>query len=467
MEKTELFINKMRHERIPGNAIDVFVNFYRRLADGFSATIPESAIVPLKSEAIADRSDLCSYEAKGHEALAQTAVIKLNGGLGTTMGLQGPKSLINAKNGLTFLAVTLQQIRHMNRQRGLTVPLVLMNSFFTDSDTRNTLLKDGSADLVRYFTQHKFPKILETTLEPVSYPEDPSLEWHPAGHGDLLLSLENSGLLSRLLQTGCRYLFISNIDNLGAEIDPCILGYFAGKHLDFLMEITDRTEMDRKGGHPARLKNNGRLILREAAQCDPADSDFFSDIGRHPFFNTNNVWISCEAAQRIVREGKNADILPVINRKSLRPHDSASPAVFHLESALGSAISLFDNGAAVRVPRSRFTPVKTCEELLLLWSDCYLLRPDGRLRADTARASAHVTVTLDPHYYATVDLLQSHFPHGAPSLVNCKSFSVKGDVKFGRAVVLRGDVSIVNATSAQAVVEDNAVITGSRIFRSR
>lgn len=274
------------------------------------------------------------------------------------------------------------------------------------------------------------------------------------------------GLLVRLLQTGYRYLFVSNIDNLGAEIDPCILGYFAAEGLDFLMEVTRRTDMDRKGGHLARLKN-GRLVLREAAQCDPTDSDFFSDIVRHPFFNTNNLWINCEAAQRIVRDGKYANIQQVVNRKKLSTHDPASPAVFHLESALGSAISLFDKSAAVRVRRSRFTPVKSCEELLLVWSDYYILKPDYRICADPARKSAHVVVTLDPEFYSSLDLLQSHFPYGAPSLVHCESFSVKGDVKFGRNIVLSGAVSITNETSAQVTIEDNAIITGNRTFQRR
>ena len=468
MEKIDLFIRKLRREELPEAAIEVFVDFYRRLTSGSNATIPESEIVPLKPEDISDRSRMDRYEALGNEALTKTAVIKLNGGLGTTMGMQGPKSLIKVKNGHSFLDITLMQMRHLNKQRGLTIPLLIMNSFYTDLATRKALAhrSDLPEGVPQCFIQHKYPKVLESTLEPASLPSASSLEWYPAGHGDLLLTLHTSGLLERLLSTGYRYLFVSNIDNLGAEIDPAILGYFAGEGLDFLMEVTDRTDMDRKGGHLARLKT-GRLVLREAAQCGPKDMDsgFFSDIARHPFFNTNNLWINCEAAHRMVRQGKIRDLPMVINRKKLVPYDPASPSVYHLESALGSAISLFEKSAAVRVPRSRFVPVKNCEELLLVWSDYYILKPDYRMCANPARTSAHMTLKLDPEFYSSLDLLQSRFPHGAPSFVNGESFRVKGDVKFGLDTAIRGTVSITNETSVQALIEDNAVITGDLTFQ--
>jgi UTP--glucose-1-phosphate uridylyltransferase len=467
MEKIDPFIEKMRREGLPESAIAVFADFYRRLAQSASAVIPESEIVPIKSEEIGDSSRLSRYVAKGNDALSKTAVIKLNGGMGTTMGLQGPKSLITVKNGRSFMDIAIMQIRHLNEHHGLVIPLVIMNSFFTDTATRKALINNGDrpADFIQCFNQHKFPKILEKTLEPVSSPSMPSLEWYPAGHGDLLLSLHTSGLLEQFIRTGYRYLFVSNIDNLGAEIDPCILGYFAGEGFDFLMEVTDRTEMDRKGGHLARSKT-GTLVLREAAQCDRTDSVFFSDIVRHRFFNTNNLWINCASAQRMVREGKNADLPMVINRKKLVPHDPASPGVYHLESALGSAISLFEKSAAVRVPRSRFTPVKNCEDLLLVWSDYYLLNKGYRISADPARKSASIALTLDPEFYSSIDLLQSHFPYGAPSLVDCESFSVTGDVKFGGNIAIRGSVTITNMTSAQVMIEDNTTITENRSFQT-
>ena len=470
MEKIDPFIKKMRRESLPEAAIDAFTALFRQFSSGTPSAGNESELCPLKREEIIDTAQFGRYETKGNELLGKTAAIKLNGGLGTSMGMRGPKSLITAKNGLTFLDITLRQIMSLNKHCGTALPLVLMNSFFTDTATRKALadIRGLPPDFPRCLIQHKFPKVLESALEPASWPSEPSLEWHPAGHGDLLLSLDTSGLLERLMSEGCQYLFISNIDNLGAEIDPRILGYFAGEGLDFLMEVTERTKMDRKGGHLARLKN-GSLVLREAAQCGPAGAEAGSlpDITRHPFFNTNNIWITCEAAQRFVRQGKFRDLPLVLNRKQLSPQDPASPHVCHLESALGSAISLFEKSAAVIVPRSRFAPVKNCAELLLVWSDYYVLGPDYRLRVNPSRAAAPLTLKLDPEYYSKLDFLQSRFPHGAPSLVNSEAFTVSGDMKFGSNTSVRGAVSLINKTSTQVLIEDNAVLSGNLTFPPR
>jgi UTP--glucose-1-phosphate uridylyltransferase len=359
------------------------------------------------------------------------------------------------------------QIRDLNERGALNVPLIIMNSFFTDASTRKAIENKNhhDTDFIQFFNQHKFPKILECSLEPVSFPSMPLLEWYPAGHGDLLLSLQTSGLLEQLIRTGYRYLFVSNIDNLGAEIDPCILGYFASENIDFLMEVTDRTDMDRKGGHLARLKS-GPLVIREAAQCDRTDNGFFSDILRHRFFNTNNLWINTESALRMIGDGKYADLPMIVNRKRLVPIDPSSPSVCHLESALGSAISLFNKSAAVKVPRSRFIPVKNCDDLLLVWSDYYLLGKDGRIIPHPARESEHIALTLDSEFYSSVDLLESHFPFGAPSLINCTSFSVKGDVKFGHNIKLRGVVSITNVTPTQVTLPNDSTIADKLIIQA-
>jgi UTP--glucose-1-phosphate uridylyltransferase len=465
MKQAGPFIDKMRREGLPEAVIEVFAEFYRRLSDGTGALIPESEIVPVKPDDIEDQSSLGRYAPEGNSALAKTAVIKLNGGLGTTMGLQGPKSLVTVKNGLSFLDITVRRTMHLNKRLATGIPLLLMNSFFTEAGTRDALARMANdvLDSLRCFLQHKFPKVLAATLEPVSLPAAPEGEWHPAGHGDLFLSLYTSGMLEELIETGHRYLFVSNIDNLGAEIDPCILGYFAANNLDFLMEVTDRTDMDRKGGHLARLKN-GRLALREATQCGAEDARSFSDTVRHPFFNTNNLWISLDAVSRMVREKRYLSLPLVINRKKLVPLDPDSPAVCHLESAIGSAISLFDKSAALRVPRSRFAPVKNCDELLLVWSDAYVLEPDYRLRPNPAKGSAPASVRLDPAFYSSIDLLQSRFPYGAPSLAGCESLSVQGDIRFGRNVSVRGPVALINRHAGQAGVEDNAVINSDRMF---
>jgi UTP--glucose-1-phosphate uridylyltransferase len=455
----------MRLERLPEAAIEMFTRFYEQLAEGKGAIIPESDLDPVKPDEIEDLEGLRRYEAKGFEALKRTVIIKLNGGLGTTMGLRGPKSLIRTKKGLSFLDISIGQAERLSRRLGLGVPLVFMNSFFTETLTRKALESYGNMHPVSVMTflQHKFPKVLAATLEPASSPSRRLLEWNPAGHGDLLLAMETSGLLKRFLDHGYRYLFVSNIDNLSAQIDAGILGYFHSERMDFLMEVTDRTDMDRKGGHLARMKN-GRLVLREASQCDHSDRASFGDIDRHPFFNTNNLWINLESVQESISRKKYMDSSFIINRKKLDPLDSLSPDVYQLESALGSAIALFEQSAAVRVPRSRFTPVKNCEDILLLWSDYYSFEEDFRIGANPACRSKRPIISLDSSVYSGVDSLEMRFPHGAPSLVDCESFSVKGDVKFGRNVVIHGAVSIVNNSPRQITIEDDTEITEDLVF---
>lgn len=461
----EKFIAKMQQEGLSGPAIDVFIHYYRQLADQISAIIPESSITPASVDDIEDAATFDPFSSTGIEALKRTAVVKLNGGLGTTMGLQGPKSLIKVKNGLSFLEISIHQIRHINDRYGIKVPLILMNSFFTEAPTREAMAQFHNlpSGLVETFLQNKFVKVMGDSLEPAHCPDQPALEWNPAGHGDLLLSLRTSGLLDQLLQRGFKYLFVSNIDNLGAEITTGILGFFAAEKLDFLMEVTDRTPMDRKGGHLA-LDKNHRFVLRESGQCSTEDREYFSDISRHRFFNTNNLWLNLESIRRVLDEQKHKNVPLIINRKNLNQLDPRSPAVFHLESALGSAITLFEKSRAVRVERSRFAPVKNCDELLLVWSDCYQMQADYRICINPSRKSGRLLVALDPAFFSRVDFLESRFPSGAPSLLDCNSFSVTGDVKFGSNITLHGTVSIINNSGLQVVIGDNTEISGDLIF---
>ncbi len=463
MNFSAALIDKMRSEGIPESAIETFAHFYLRLVQGAPATIAETDIIPVDPGSVPNMADLDRYAGSGRVALAKTAIIKLNGGLGTSMGLDGPKSLIRAKNDLSFLDITVRQVGRLNDSLGTSMHLLLMNSFFTELATKEALGGMGAAyrDFVDCFSQHKFPKVDAGTLGPASWPDDPILEWNPAGHGDLFLSLQSSGLLQKLCDRGFRYLFVSNIDNLGAQIDLPILGYFAEEGIDFLMEVTDRTAMDRKGGHLARRKN-GRLTLREAGQCAPEDLSFFRDVARYSFFNTNNVWISLDAVKRCLEKKLNLSLPPVITRKLLNVHDAASPAVLNFESALGSAISLFEKSVALRVPRSRFAPVKNCDDLLLIWSDYYVLTQDYQLRLNPSRRLPPISIALDPKHYSLIDLLHERFPTGAPSLVDCESFSVNGDIRFGREVIVRGAASLSNTQPVQLVIGDGTVVSGNR-----
>jgi UTP--glucose-1-phosphate uridylyltransferase len=450
----------MERDGQPKAAVDIFLRYYDALRHGKTGCIAEGEIDPVSESELDGLSDIGDHHVLGQDALPHTVVIKLNGGLGTSMGLNTAKSLIPVKNGLSFLDITALQIRDFNRRRGVPIPLIMMNSFKTEGPSLEALDKYGDikTDIPRSFLQHKFPKIRANGLAPVERAEDPQSEWNPPGHGDLYAAIICSGVLDKLLARGYRYAFISNIDNLGALLDTSILGYFADRKMPFLMEVTDRTFMDRKGGHIARLKN-GSLVLREAAQCPPESADKFMDTGLYKYFNTNNLWMRLDALREIWNSGP-LDLPMIRNCKKLDPRGDGPPDVIQIESAMGSAISVFDGAGALRVPRTRFAPVKNCEDLLLLWPDYYDLTDDYRVVMNARHKSIQMDVTLDPRFYRTLDALKERFPHGAPSLAGCESLKIAGDVAFGRGVAVTGRASIVNTSDTQAFIDDGARLTG-------
>src|SRR3954451_23231513 len=254
----------MRAEGLGDAAVESFARQYRRLRAGETGTLAEGDIDPV--DTLPDAEDLT--EEAGPELLDRAVVIKLNGGLGTSMGMTRAKSLLEVKDGQTFLDLIAQQVLDLRRRSGARLPLILMSSFATREDSLAALDRHDalSSGLPADFVQNKVPKVRADDLEPVSWPDDPALEWAPPGHGDRYTALVTSGMLEALLDGGYRYAFVSNSDNLGAVLDPRILAWLAGAGAPFLMEVADRTPSDRKGGHLARRTGDGGLVLREVAQ---------------------------------------------------------------------------------------------------------------------------------------------------------------------------------------------------------
>ncbi|CAN0501658.1 unnamed protein product, partial [Laminaria digitata] len=304
----------MTEEGMPELAIRSFVYYYQQLVQGETGMIGERSISPV--EIIPDYEKLGDfYVAYGKKELAHTTLLKLNGGLGTGMGLQRAKSLLKVRDELSFLDIIAKQAIHWN------VSLVLMNSFSTIEDSRKKIAEYKALrnDVPLDFLQHKIPKIDQQTLQPAVWPASKALEWCPPGHGDIYTALVTTGMLENLLSAGIKYVFVSNGDNLGAVIDPLILGYFARHNLPFLMEVADRTESDKKGGHLA-FDARGGFLLRESAQCPAEDMDSFQDINRHKFFNTNNLWVNLEALASLLEKTDGILGLPMIrNSKTVNP----------------------------------------------------------------------------------------------------------------------------------------------------
>lgn len=435
------FAERMAAEKLPPVVIRTFESYYRQLAQGATGMIAEGEIEPVAQ--LPDYEKLPAGLADGgRAAMSKAVLLKLNGGLGTGMGLEKAKSLLTVRDGLTFLDIIARQAMYAR------VPLVLMNSFTTREDSLALLAKypELKGPIPLDFLQHKVPKVLAGSLAPAVWADDPELEWCPPGHGDIYTALITSGMLQTLLDNGYETVFVSNADNLGAELDPLVLGYFVAERLPFMMEVADRTPVDRKGGHLARRKADGRLILRESAQCPDADMDAFQDIARHKYFNTNNLWINLPALRDLLDERDGVLGLPMIrNAKTLDPRDASTPKVVQLETAMGAAIASFDRAGALRVPRSRFAPVKTTDDLLAVRSDAYVLTDDWQVVLNPERPLAGPPViSLDAKYYKLIDEMERRFPYGPPSLLECERLIVRGDVWFGAGVVCRGVVEVVN-----------------------
>ena len=438
--------HKMRDAGVAEQAITVFTHYYQSLEAGATGHIPAETIAPLTDIDSIDDVELDPEAAR--EALARTVIIKLNGGLGTSMGLDRAKTLLPVRDGKTFLDLIVEQIVAARRRYEVSLPLILMNSFRTREDSLAALARHPEIevdDLPLDFLQNRAPKLRADDLTPVSWEADPSLEWCPPGHGDIYTALVASGVLDALLERGYRYAMTANADNLGAAPSARIAGWFAASGAPYAPELCRRTPADVKGGHLAVRKSDGRIILRDTAQTPADQMHYFTDQFRHPFFHTNNLWFDLRVLRDTLIERDGILGLPLIkNSKTVDPADSASTPVIQLETAMGAAVEAFEGATAVEVPRSRFLPVKTTNDLLLVRSDAYEVDEDGLLQMVPERAC---TVNLDPRYYKRIGDFEARFPFGAPSLRRAESFTVEGDWTFGADVVATGDAHVAETGS--------------------
>jgi len=369
-------------------------------------------------------------------ALSKLAVLKFNGGLGTSMGMSGAKSALEVKDGMTFLDLIVKQVEHLNKSQGVNIPLLLMTSFNTHEDTSHIIQKYASQPIkITTFNQSRFPRIFTDTLQPCPHhARDDNKYWYPPGHGDLYDSLVRSGVLDRLLADGKEYLFVSNSDNLGAVVDQRILQYMVNTGVDFLMEVTNKTKADVKGG--TLIQYDGSMCLLEVAQVPSDHVDDFKSVRKFKIFNTNNLWINLKALKNVMMAG-GMDLDIIVNPKVT---DDGQP-IIQLETAAGAAIKHFKNARGINVPRSRFLPVKSCSDLLLIKSDIYSLK-DGQLVVNDNRQFDSVPVIKLGDHFKKIQDFSARFKK-IPAVADLDHLTVTGDVHFGRGVSLRGTVIIV------------------------
>ena len=418
-----------------------------KLSVGDRRLIPyEQAIRTLKEPRVRDLSDL--------------AVIKLNGGLGTSMGLDLPKTLLKVTQEETFLSIILGQLQEAKKRSGSAVPLVFMNSYNTDSDTKAALkILESKAEgiPILHMSQGTFLRVKAVgDVEPLSK-NSGNERFSPPGHGDVYQTLKDSGILDELIKSGKKFAFISNGDNLGATPDPAILAYLHEQNIPFLLEVTQRTEMDRKGGTVCLNKGSGdRLLLLEIANVDSSHQGDFQDIQQFPVFNTNNLWINLEALNHRLAKGPLSMDL-IVNPKEV-PDGDQKVKVVQFEQAMGSAVSSFPGAVAMVVPRSRFRPVKTTNELFLLRSKLFSYS-NGVFRAAGSDESSLPVIALGDKYKKITDYEERISQ--VPEISGLKSLKVEGNVYFGKSLVLEGSVVIKGEPADRPVkIPDGSVLKG-------
>lgn len=241
----------------------------------------------------------------------------------------------------------------------------------------------------------------------IFYCKNFQFSWYPPGHGDFYESFQNSGLLRQFIAEGREYCFLSNIDNLGATVDLNILNQllgekFNGKPIEFVMEVTDKTRADVKGGTLIQYENKLRLL--EIAQVPNEHVDDFKSVKTFKFFNTNNLWANLNSIESVLNAKKlNMEI--IVNNKTL----DNGLRVIQLETAVGAAMKCFEDAIGVNVPRSRFLPVKKTSDLLLVMSNLYSLKGGSLVMSPQRMFPTTPLIKLGDNHFSKVKQFLSRY----------------------------------------------------------
>ncbi|CAG8541229.1 1683_t:CDS:2, partial [Paraglomus occultum] len=340
---------------------------------------------------------------------------------------------------------------YLNKKYKVNVPFILMNSFNTDEETKRIVQKYGNQNVrILTFNQSRYPRVNKESFLPMPRsPNDDSSGWYPPGHGDLYESLVNSGLVDLLLSEGKEYLFVSNVDNLGAVVDLNILNHMVESDSEFIMEVTDKTRADIKGG--TLIDYEGVIQLLEVAQVPPGHIEDFKSIKKFRIFNTNNLWMSLKAIKRVI-DNKELELEVIVNNKTL----DSGVKVLQLETAVGAGIKHFKNAHGINVPRKRFLPVKSTSDLFLVTSDLYSLH-HGELRMNPQRVFPTVPLVKLGDEFKKVFNFLSRF-ESPPHILELDHLTVTGDVTFGAGVQLRGTVIIVANHGSRIDIPPGAIL---------
>lgn len=445
----ELFKKRIQPLNLTKIATDKLITMF---TSAFSAATAKDCMVTWKDVIPLTDKEQVPYEtlpepANPKDLLSKVVIVKLNGGLGTTMGCKFPKCLIKFRDGKTFFDIVVEQVRDLNKKYGVNVPLVLMHSFYTDDDMKK-IIKDIKDVNVITFRQNKFPRIYLDTLEPVPQKEsDPIDMWNPPGHADVYHSLLESGLLEKFIKEGKEVMMISNIDNLGSVLDLKVLQKAVTEKRSYMCETVLKTIDDWKGGMPVMYR--GKMKLLETAIVPKENFNDYLDMNFLNYFHANNLWVNLPNLLKALKE--NTLILDTMRNNK----EYNGKPIVQLEAACGSAIQSFKDSQAVRVPRNRFLPVKSCNELLLVRSDVYSLDGSTLVRNPKRTIADLPSIQLNGDCYKHVSEFEKRFPHPV-SMLELVKLVCEGDVQVGKNVSFAGNVEITAPAGQTIKVPDGS-----------
>jgi len=440
---------------MPSDLADVFIGLWEKSVGGSSMISNWDAI------RTPDEKNLLRYDrldtpdsSSVQNALSKYVMCKLNGGLGTGMGCAGPKSSIVVRQGKTFLDLIVEQLVEAGKEYGLKIPLLLMNSFYTHRDTQKILEKFSNDLDIQCFQQNQFPRLDKETGLPLDASRHAGEAWYPPGHGDIYRCLDKLGWLDRLLAQGKEILFVSNADNLGAVLDTKILCHMLANDIPFLMEMTEKTAADVKGG--TLCQYNDRLRLLEIAQVPDRHLDEFASDRKFKIFNTNNIWINLLCLKKRLEQGP-MDMAVIVNEKSV-----ADKQVIQLETAIGSALEQFSGAVGLVVGRDRFLPVKNTSDLMIAQSDLFVFAKGRPVRNPDRTLAGLPSISLGKEFKMLDDYLR-RIPQ-PPSILDLEELDIEGDVILETDLIFKGKVSILGGknglTVSQGSVLENTVLEG-------
>lgn len=434
--------------------LDKFYELYERFLYAKESKLVWDKIEPPPADKIINYSDTEEVEEDMKAGLLEKlAVLKLNGGLGTTMGCVGPKSAIEIRSDKNFLDLCVKQVDTLHKKYKVCVPLILMNSFNTERQTNRMIY---SYKGIKSFSQSVYPRISADTYLPVDLSYG-TCAWYPPGHGDIFQSLLDSGTLDELLNEGKEYLFVSNIDNLAATVDFRILDHMIKTNRDFLMEVTNKTRADIKGG--TLINYEGALSLLEIAQVPPENKKDFTSVKKFRIFNTNSVWINLKILKELLKT-KKLELDIIKNKKKV---DGMHEEVIQLETAIGAAIKYFPNSAGIIVPRTRFYPVKTCSDLFLVQSNLFTENGGGlAISKKRVYQTLPLVKLIGPNFNSVVTFQRSF--KGIPDILELDHLTVSGNVRFGKNVTLKGTVIIIADDNSSIQIPDGAILEDNILY---